>query len=238
MTGKDTTVKMANTCGHCIYGIFSMPKNYYGGSFRAKKAMGMCIVLCNGMVPPAPRDPFNVDCYNSLPEVERRYKRRVVLYDAAKRGFPPSKEVYMQLFEEEYNSRRSGREKECRRRLESVDDDHAKVMRYKKMVDAGERVYYDRRMASMTLEELRKERENNLRIVLETWEEELAIMRDRVSRYYDRWKVNYDWWQENWPLTRRCHRITTCDAFEDNTKKEPVARSVTKGGHSLHKEEE
>jgi hypothetical protein len=61
---------------------------------------------------------------------------------------------------------------------------------------------------------------------------------DYDAKFYDEWRKNYDWWQVNFPLARRCHRNLTCDLWENNGKRESYAKSIISGHYALEDNKE
>ena len=86
--------------------------------------------------------------------------------------------------------------------------------------------------------EYQAELEQDLADFIAAEPEKREKLRVKVAGYYDSWEVNYLWWQENWPKARRCHRNCVCDLWEENKRREPVAKAIANGNYSLHKEQD
>jgi hypothetical protein len=50
------------------------------------------------------------------------------------------------------------------------------------------------------------------------------ILKEEYKKLID----EYNWWHENWPKMKQCHRATTCESWELNNKAEPRAKSIVK----------
>lgn len=230
-------MRVAQCCSTCKFTMFRKP-NYWYFSTIGKKQMGMCLVRCDGLPPRVMKDPWGVDLSDYA--MSQGYERRHCpnLYTAAKVGYAPDKETYMTIFEEKWRAwdvdYRARRVRSAERAAESFRGMLVSHPGYKYYRSGGEVVTTPERS-----EEVYWEQANEAEATIE---ERYELKRAAVSAYYDEWKINYDWWQANWPLARRCHRVCTCGLWEDGpAKRENVAKSIAKGNgdgaYGLHKEE-
>lgn len=69
--------------------------------------------------------------------------------------------------------------------------------------------------------------------MVRTPEQQQKVEKDLLD-YYNRWLTNHEWWERNWPVMRRCHRLTVCGAHECGKAREKTAKAVANGGYSIH----
>lgn len=251
-----TEMRLAKTCSTCIHAQWSKGQYYYGGT---KRQMGMCLGLCDGTPPAMPKEKFPVDASNrhaySLWRNARVYMkvhgvafylywpgRGQGLYEKTKKeGQLVDKDTYLGWMERDLKEALCGTEDRLRNEVENAIRD------YRDELDKKER-YEVRGLTSPYgsyilsnhgfPEELMDARESHLGKFLAYWPEIEKRVREQSEKYYDDFEKNFTWWQKNWPLCRTAHRVTVCDLYVESKRRETVARSVAKGGYSLHKKEE
>jgi len=250
----DGAMWLARTCSSCTKALWGWPDYHAGG----KKQMGICLGMCDGLPPPRPAEPYPVQVtdgklygylYRRVKLPNNRLFRTFwigthkTLYDVAKGGELLTKARYMAQLSLDLEKSFKYTEEVLKTAWEHSQADWDKACHEKAAWEERAREKgWSGRFHSTLLEESSsvKEVQEKRLAELNDFLENIDAIRLRVtteaSEFYDAFKLNYDWWQENWPKCRTCHRVTTCNLYEEASRRETVARSVAKGGHSLHKD--
>jgi hypothetical protein len=218
---------------------------YGKGSYRwgGKKQVGLCLVWCSGEVPPKVQEPIGVDIpFERKTSAGSWMDTTKGLANAARANTTISRDEYIRLGTEAYLELQDRWLASDLHKHESAgnDWDHD----YAQREERGER-YYNSWRLEMTRDEYIAKTLADYKERLKNKEQPaIEVMQGKLGHAWDVWKVNYDWWQENWPKTRACHRACTCAAYEFvGGSRENVARRIAegngvKGHYAPHKEEE
>ena len=227
--GRDTTMHLAQTCSTCKWALFK--RRSYDYYYQGKKQLGMCLVWCDGEVPEVPGEPQPsvAIAWDKAPTWKKSN-----LSDAARAGYLCELDEYLRLGREQYETwireRHSSLTVGALEAGERWDHGMAQVRKYQ-----AEGTRFSSWVEKISREAYVEEAHAQAAQFRAQWDsgELMAKHMAELAVYYPLWRANYDWWQENWPKCRRCHRNTGCDAWENaGGRHEPYARAIA-GGNGI-----